>query len=138
MQPQELKTVALFASLDKDELRFVAQQADEVDVQPGKQLAAEGRFAYEFFVIQDGTAEVTRGGKPIATLGPGDFFGEIALLEAERRTATVTAQSPMRLIVLTGGAFRMIERQMPSVATRIREAIARRREADESAGAAKA
>jgi CRP/FNR family transcriptional regulator, cyclic AMP receptor protein len=138
MQPQELKSVPLFASLNKDELRFVAQQADEVDVQAGKPLAAEGRFAYEFFVIEDGTAEVTREGKHVATLGPGDFFGEIGLLESERRTATVTAQTPMRLIVLTGGAFRMIERQMPSVGGRIRDAIEQRRKADERAASAKA
>jgi CRP/FNR family transcriptional regulator, cyclic AMP receptor protein len=138
MQPQELKSVPLFAALNKDELRFVAQQADGVDVSAGKRLAAEGQFAYEFFVIEDGTAEVTRGGKAVATLGPGDFFGEIGLLESERRTATVTAQSPMRLIVLTGGAFRMIERQMPSVAARIREAIEQRRVADKRSAAAEA
>jgi CRP/FNR family transcriptional regulator, cyclic AMP receptor protein len=130
MQPQELKSVPLFASLSNEELRFVAQQADEVDVKAGKVLAAEGRFAYEFFIIVDGTAEVTREGAPVATVGPGDFFGEIGLLESDRRTATVTAQSPMRLIVLTGGSFRMIDRQMPSVAARIREAIEQRRRAD--------
>src|SRR5919201_4356561 len=116
MQPEELKSVPLFASLSRDELRFVAQQADEVDVSAGKRLATEGRFAYEFFVIEDGTAEVTREGTPVATLGPGDFFGEIGLLEAERRTASVVAASPMRLVVLTGGALRSIERQMPAVA----------------------
>jgi CRP/FNR family cyclic AMP-dependent transcriptional regulator len=130
MEPHELKSVALFSSLTPDELRFVAKQADAIDVPAGKQLATEGRFAYEFFVIEDGTAEVTRKGAPIATLGPGDFFGEIGLLEADRRTASVVAASPMRLIVLTGGAFKWIEREMPRVAARVREEIARRLEAD--------
>jgi CRP-like cAMP-binding protein len=130
MEPHELKSVALFSSLTPDQLRFVAQQADTIDVPAGKQLATEGRFAYEFFVIEDGTAEVTREGAPIATLGPGDFFGEIGLLEAERRTASVVASSPMRLVVLTGGAFKWIEREMPGVAARVREEIARRLEAD--------
>jgi CRP/FNR family transcriptional regulator, cyclic AMP receptor protein len=137
MHPEELKSVPLFASLNKDELRFVAQQADEIDVPAGKQLATEGRFAYEFFIIENGTAEVTRDGAPIATLGPGDFFGEIGLLESERRVASVVAQSSMRLIVLTGGGLRMIERQMPSVGARIREAVQRRSEANERAVAAK-
>lgn len=130
MEPQELKSIALFSSLDKNQLRFVAQQAELIDIKAGERLATEGTFAYEFFVIEDGTADVIRDGAAIATLGPGDFFGEIALLEAERRTASVVASSPMRLIVLTGGAFRMIEREMPSVAQRIREAMKQRQQAD--------
>jgi CRP/FNR family cyclic AMP-dependent transcriptional regulator len=130
MEPHELSSVALFSSLTPDQLRFVAQQADTIDVPAGKQLATEGRFAYEFFVIEDGTADVSREGAPIATLGPGDFFGEIGLLEAERRSASVVASSPMRLVVLTGGAFKWIERQMPQVAAQVREEIARRLEAD--------
>jgi CRP/FNR family cyclic AMP-dependent transcriptional regulator len=132
MEPHELKSVALFSSLTTDQLRFVAQQADTIDVPAGKQLATEGRFAYEFFIIEDGTAEVTREGAPIAALGPGDFFGEIGLLEAERRTASVVASSPMRLVVLTGGAFKWIEREMPRVAAQVREQIARRLDADRS------
>jgi CRP-like cAMP-binding protein len=130
MDAKELKSVELFSALKKNELQFVAQHSDEVDVTAGTRLAAEGRFAYEFFVIEDGTAEVTREGAQIATMGPGDFFGEIGLLETERRTASVVAQSPMRLIVLTGTAFKSIEREMPSVAQRIREAIRQRLAAD--------
>ena len=130
MDPQELKSVALFSALSKNELRFVAQQADLIHVPAGTRLATEGRFAWEFFIIEEGTADVIRDESPIATLGPADFFGEIALLEAERRTASVVASSPMRLIVLTGGSFRMIERQMPSVAQRIRDAMKQRQQAD--------
>jgi CRP/FNR family cyclic AMP-dependent transcriptional regulator len=132
MEPHELKSVALFSSLTPKQLRFVAQQADSIDVPAGKQLATQGRFAYEFFVIEDGTADVTREGAPIAALGPGDFFGEMGLLEAERRTASVVASSPMRLLVLTGAAFKWIEREMPAVAAQVREEIARRLQADRS------
>ena len=130
MDTDELKSVPLFASLGKNELQLVARQADMVDVPAGKALAREGGFAYEFFVIESGTAEVTRDGAPLTTLGAGDFFGEIGLLETERRTASVVATSPMRLIVLTGSQFRVIEHNMPAVAAQIREAIERRLEAD--------
>ena len=126
MEPHELKSVALFSSLTPDQLRFVAQQTDTIDVPAGKQLATEGRFAYEFFVIEDGTAEVTREGAPIAALGPGDFFGEIGLLEAERRTATVVATSPMRLIVIFGPQLRTMEREMPQLSEQLRKAIRER------------
>jgi CRP-like cAMP-binding protein len=135
MQPQELKSIPLFASLGKDELALVARQADEVDVGAGKVLATEGRFAYEFFVIADGAAEVTREGAALRTLGPGDFFGEIGVLESERRTASVRATTPMRLVVLTAQGLKGIERQMPAVAERIREAASRRLAADAAAPA---
>ena len=102
------------------------QQAEDVDVREGKQLITEGRFAYEFFAIKDGTADVTKDGTVLRTLGPGDFFGEIALTVAERRTANVIATSPMRLVVLTGAQFHALERQLPSVAAQIRTAIAER------------
>jgi CRP/FNR family transcriptional regulator, cyclic AMP receptor protein len=130
MDVKELKSVELFSALKKNELQFVARHADEVDVAAGTRLATEGRFAYEFFVIEDGTAEVIRDGTRIATLGPGDFFGEIGLLETERRTASVVAQSEMRLVVLTDSAFKSIEREMPSVAQRIRAAIKERMASD--------
>ena len=123
MDTDELKSVPLFASLGKNELQLVARQADMVDVPAGKALAREGGFAYEFFVIESGTAEVTRDGAPLTTLGAGDFFGEIGLVETERRTASVVATSPMRLIVMFQSQFRQMEREMPTVADRIRSAI---------------
>jgi len=126
VDPKDLKAVPLFASLRDDELGFVAQQADEVDVREGKQLITEGRFAYEFFAIREGTAEVVKDGQTLRTLGPGDFFGELALTVADRRTASVSATSPMVLVVLTGGQFHAIERQMPAVAAQIRRAIEER------------
>ena len=126
MDPKDLKSVPLFASLRDDELRLVAQQADEVDVREGKQLITEGRFAYEFFAIREGTADVVKDAAFIRTLGPGDFFGEMGLTVADRRTASVIATTPMRLVVLTGAQFRAIEGRMPAVAERIRAAIAER------------
>src|SRR5438105_7272263 len=97
--------------------------ADEIEVPEGKRLATEGEFAYEFFVILDGTASVTHDGETVAELGPDDFFGEIGLLESERRTATVTATSPLRAIVMFGPHFRHVERELPELAQQIRAAI---------------
>jgi CRP/FNR family transcriptional regulator, cyclic AMP receptor protein len=135
MDPREVASIPLFAGLSKDDQRVVAQYADVVDVAAGTALAAEGRFAYEFFAIRAGTAEVTREGSVLATLGPGDFFGEIGLLAADRRVATVTATSPMELVVLTGSQLRAIDSQMAPVAERIRTAMAERLEANRARSA---
>ena len=78
---------------------------------------------HEFFVIEDGAAEVRKDGERIAELGPGDFFGEIGLLETDRRTASVVATTPMRVIVMFQREFKQMEREMPAVATLIRSAI---------------
>jgi CRP/FNR family cyclic AMP-dependent transcriptional regulator len=132
MDQRDVASIPLFAGLSKDDQKVVAQYADEVDVPAGTKLAQEGRFAYEFFAIKDGTAEVTREGVAIAELGPGDFFGEIGLLGGERRVATVTATSPMHLVVLTGAQLRAIESRMAPVGQRIRAAMKERLESDEA------
>lgn len=132
MDQRDVASIPLFAGLSKDDQKVVAQYADEVDVPAGTKLAQEGRFAYEFFAIQDGTAEVTREGVSIAEMGPGDFFGEIGLLGGERRVATVTATSPMRLVVLTGAQLRAIESRMAPVGQRIRAAMKERLESDQA------
>jgi CRP/FNR family transcriptional regulator, cyclic AMP receptor protein len=123
-----LASIPLFAELSDRERADVARFADEVEVAPGRSLAAEGDLAYEFFVIEQGTAEVTKDGRVLATLGPDDFFGEIGLVESERRTATVTATSPMELIVIFGPNFRRLERELPELAAQIRSAIRERLE----------
>jgi CRP/FNR family transcriptional regulator, cyclic AMP receptor protein len=107
-------------------LAEVAKQADEIDVEAGKRLVSEGRFGYEFFVIEDGTAEVVRGEEHIADLGPGDFFGEMALLGDTVRNADVVCSSPMTAMVMTDAAFRSLARRMPDVADEIRTACRRR------------
>jgi CRP/FNR family transcriptional regulator, cyclic AMP receptor protein len=123
-----LKSIPLFAQLSERERADVARFADEVSVPAGKTLAEQGEFAYEFFVIEQGTAEVTKDGRVLAQLGPEDFFGEIGLVESERRTATVVAKSPMELIVIFGPNFRRLERELPELATQIRKAIRERLE----------
>jgi len=87
-----------------------------------------GRFGYEFFVIENGTAEVVRGEEHIADLGPGDFFGEMALLGDTVRNADVVCSSPMTAMVMTDSAFRALARHMPDVAEEIRAACRRRTE----------
>jgi CRP/FNR family cyclic AMP-dependent transcriptional regulator len=126
MDPRDVQKIPLFAGLSKDDQAVVAQYADEVDVPAGTVLAQEGRLAYEFFAIKEGTAAVTLGGQHAAALGPGEFFGEIGLLAGDRRVATVVASSAMSLIVLTGSQLRAIDSRMPGVAERIRSAMAQR------------
>jgi CRP-like cAMP-binding protein len=127
MQQDRLKGVPFFSSMSKKDLAAVAQQTDEIGVAAGKVLAREGDFGDEFFVIDSGTAEVTRGGERLAELGAGDFFGEMALIEEDRRNATVTATSPMSLVVMTRASFRALDRSMPQVHAMVAKAIAERR-----------
>jgi CRP-like cAMP-binding protein len=126
MDASRLKSVPLFATLSDKELRQVAQLADEVDVPDGARLVDEGKFAHEFFVIEDGKAEVIHDAKTVAELGPGDFFGEIALVRTDRRTASVIAKSPMKLIVIFGPNFRSMAADLPGVADKIDTAVEER------------
>lgn len=130
----ELKDVPFFSSLSKRDLTTVAQQMEEIDIPEGKQLVREGDFGHEFFLIVDGTAEVVRGGARIAERGPGEFFGEMALLEEERRTATVTAKSPMRVLVMTRQNFRALDATAPEIHAIVAEAIEARRAASPTGG----
>jgi CRP-like cAMP-binding protein len=127
MDAARLKKLPLFSELSDKEREQVAKWADEVEVPAQKHLIEQGQFGYEFFVIQEGKAEVRRGEEAIAQLGPGDFFGEIALLEADRRTASVIATEPLRAMVMTRRDFDEMQREMPSVAATIRQAVEDRR-----------
>ena len=127
MDEARLQAIPLFAGLGRKERRSVARQADEVDVEAGRYLVREGEFAYEFFAIEEGTAEVRRGDQYLAELAPGDFFGEMGLIGNVTRSASVIATSPLSVMVLTGSAFRQIDRDMPAVAKQIRKAIEERR-----------
>jgi CRP/FNR family cyclic AMP-dependent transcriptional regulator len=126
MGAPQLPSIELFSGLSPSERDEVARQAEEIDVEAGKRLISEGKFGYEFFVISNGTAEVVRDGKHVADLGPGDFFGEMALLGDVERNASVIVSSPMTAVVLTDRAFRHLSRTMPAVADRIREACRER------------
>jgi CRP/FNR family transcriptional regulator, cyclic AMP receptor protein len=126
MDEARLRAIPLFAGLGKKERREVAKQGDEVEVERGRHLVREGEFAYEFFAIEEGTAEVRRGDQLLAELGPGDFFGEMGLIGNVTRNASVIAATPLRVMVLTGSAFRHIERELPAVSKQIRRAIEER------------
>ena len=125
-----LKRVPLFAGCSKKELGEIALVADEIDVDKGKVLTREGDSAREFFVLVNGAAEVRRKGRKVATMGSGDFFGEIALVSSRPRTATVTATAPGLLLVVTDRAFRELLQKMPSLQLKVLTALADRLAAD--------
>jgi CRP-like cAMP-binding protein len=118
--------VPLFSRLSKGELARIAQLADEVDLPVGKMLTKEGSSGREFFVLLEGSAEVERGGQPIATMRGGDFFGEIALVTDVPRTATVTTTTPVRALVITDRDFRNLLRDSPAIQGKVLEAVASR------------
>jgi CRP/FNR family cyclic AMP-dependent transcriptional regulator len=123
-----LKSIPLFEEMGDEELAQIAPFAQEVTVDEGKVLVREGDYSYEFMVIQEGTAEVTRGGEHIADLSDGDFFGEMGLLEKTLRNATVAAKTPMKLITLTGWDLRRVERTAPQAIDRVRAVLEQRRQ----------
>jgi CRP/FNR family transcriptional regulator, cyclic AMP receptor protein len=125
-----LKQVPLFAGCSKAELREVALSTDEIDLRDGHVLTREGRAGREFFILVEGTASVTQDGKEIAELGGGDWFGEIALLTHRPRTATVTATSPVRVLVLTDRAFRRVVETMPRIALKVLASVGQRLDHD--------
>ena len=125
-----LKGVPLFAGCSKSELQRIAALADELDLAEGATLIREGETGREFIVVADGSVRVTRGGKMLRELGSGDFIGEIALVADVPRTATVTATSPVRLLVVTDRAFRSVLEQMPSIATKVLQSLGERMHAD--------
>jgi CRP/FNR family transcriptional regulator, cyclic AMP receptor protein len=129
LDASRLKSIPLFEEVGDEELAQIAPFAQEVSVEAGKVLVREGDFSYEFMAIEDGTAEVTRGGEHVADLGAGDFFGEVGLLEKTLRNATVTAKTPVRLVTLTGWDLRRVERTAPEAIERIREVLEERRPA---------
>ena len=126
MDEHSLRSVPLFGSLSSDERRAIAQHADEIEAPEGTELVRQGEFAYEFFVLEDGTAEVKRDGERVAELGPGDFLGEMGIVANAVRNATVVTTSPARAIVMTEQAFRSMRRLNPAVADRIQAAVEER------------
>ena len=121
-----IRKVPLFSRLSKPELRDLAMLADEIDLRDGKEMTRQGHPGREFFVLLEGTADVRKNGRKINTLGPGDFLGEIALVSREPRTATVTATSPVRTLVITDRSFRRLLDESPQVKTKVMEAMATR------------
>jgi CRP/FNR family transcriptional regulator, cyclic AMP receptor protein len=116
----------LFDGLSRKELTQLARVSEDLEVEPGTVLCKEGETGQQFFVIVDGKVKVTRKGRRIAVRGDGDFVGEIALLEDIPRTATVTAETPLRLFVLTRKDFRHLLDTSPRVEGKVMRALARR------------
>ena len=129
MDPGRLKAIPLFQTVSDEALAEIATFAQEVSVESARELVREGDYSYEFMAIEEGAAEVTRGGEHVADLGPGDFFGEVGLLEKDLRNATVIATEPTRLITLTGWDLKRMERSMPEAVEQIQSVIEQRRPA---------
>jgi CRP/FNR family transcriptional regulator, cyclic AMP receptor protein len=121
-----LKQAPLFSGCSKSELRAVARIADELDLREGTVITREGRPGREFFVLVSGTADVTKQGEKVAQLGAGEWFGEIALLTDSPRTATVTATSPVDVLVVTDRRFKEVVETMPSIALKILSTVSSR------------
>jgi CRP/FNR family cyclic AMP-dependent transcriptional regulator len=121
-----IKKVPLFAGCSKGELEEIAHIADEIDLREGKEMTQQGSRGREFFVLLEGEADVTKDGKNINKLGAGDFFGEIALVSDSPRTATVTATSPVRALVITDRSFRRLLDEQPEIQRKVLVALAER------------
>jgi CRP-like cAMP-binding protein len=121
-----IKGAPLFAGCSKKELAQISQIADELDFRSGKTLIEEGAPGREFFVLIEGTAEVQRKGRKIDTAGPGDFFGEMALLTDQPRNATVVTTSPVDALIITARNFRALVESNPLIALKVMRAVADR------------
>jgi CRP/FNR family transcriptional regulator, cyclic AMP receptor protein len=123
---EALKRAPLFEGLSKKELTELARHSEDLEVPAGHVLTKEGDTGQEFFVIVEGTTEVSAKGKSLGDRGAGEFLGEIALLEDTKRTATITAKTPLRLFVLTRQDFRRLVDQNPDVERKVLQTLARR------------
>ena len=128
---EALARCPFFAGLSRGELGELTKRTEDLEVEAGKVLAREGATGSEFFVIIEGEVSVAKDGKEIRTLGPNDFFGEIALIEDRPRTATVTAKTPLRFFVLTRQNFRSLLQQQPELEEKVTQALEERIRATE-------
>jgi CRP-like cAMP-binding protein len=126
----DLAAVPLFASLSDSDRAQLAAWFDAQEASEGVRLTGEGAAGYSFFVLADGRAAVTSDGAEVATLGPGDFFGEIAIIGDGRRSATVTTTTPATLYVMFGTEFRRLQQSQPEIAAQIEAAMTDRLVAD--------
>ena len=130
----DLKSIWLFSSCTGSELRKIRSSLDELEVPKGKLLVEEGRIGLEFFLIVDGKASVVRNGRKVATLGPGGYFGELALLDRRPRSASVVSETDMDVLVLSQRQFNGLLQSVPTIGRKLLAAMANRlREADAKA-----
>ena len=129
VEAAQLDSIPLFAGLTLDQRATVAEACTEITVDAGTTLVKEGDFGHGAFAIMAGNAEVVQDGDVLRTLGPGDMFGEIAVLSGGRRTATVVATTDMTLVTLLNRDLWRIERECPEIAEALRATIAERLDA---------
>ena len=126
-----LAEVSLFSACTRKDLEKIARASDEIDVQAGRALVEEGHIGHEFFLILEGKGTVSRGGEKVAQLGPGQYFGELALLYKGPRNATVIADTDMKLLVLGQREFLGVLDEVPGLAYKLLRTMAvRLRDAD--------
>ena len=128
-----LERVPLFAGMSRADLEQLGRIVDEVEVPVGTVLAHEGRHEGYFYVIESGTVRIDQGGETINTMGPGDFLGEIALLDGGPRTATATAETPLRVLSMRNQVFDELLERAPNIRAAVDEAASRHLEDDEAA-----
>jgi CRP-like cAMP-binding protein len=126
----EIAAIPLFTELSASDLEELSSWFQKQSASKGVRLCGEGAAGYSFFIITEGSAAVTADGTTLRDLGPGDFFGEIALLDGGRRSATVTTTAPSTLLVMFGTDFRRLQQAHPDVASRLEEAMRQRLSAD--------
>jgi CRP-like cAMP-binding protein len=125
-----VREIAVFSGFDDEKCAQIAGACSELRIDPGTKLTEEGEFGYAMFAVLEGTADVSRNGEHIRTIGPGDVFGEIAVFFGGQRTATVVASSPMRLVMLFNSELARLDRDVPELARELRKVIAERLEHD--------
>jgi CRP-like cAMP-binding protein len=126
MNATRLSELPLFEGLEENDVKAVSKAAQEVSVSEGAELVREGDYSYDLTIIDEGQAEVVHDGQVVATLGPGDVFGEAGVLGKAQRNATVRASTPMRLITLTGWDLRRLRNRIPALEQRLGDLAAAR------------
>jgi CRP-like cAMP-binding protein len=126
MDASQLKRIPIFADVPDEDLTVVTTFATTEEVPEGKVIVKEGEYANAFMAIEEGSAEVTRDGEKVGELGPGDIFGEVGLIEKERRGATVTATSPVKLIKIENWELQRMKKKLPNVYEQIAQLSAER------------
>jgi CRP-like cAMP-binding protein len=127
MDEAKLRDIPMFAKLSRKQRKLLALRADEVEVQPGELVCRKGDIANELYVIEEGTAKVVRDEQYLDELGPGDFFGEMGVVDDAPRNAHVVATTPMTLMILSGAALKELQREQPELARQISSTIEQRR-----------
>jgi len=129
VEPTSIREIAIFAEFDDSQCEQVASACQDMEVEAGTKLTEEGDFGYAMFAVTEGTADVFQDGVLLRELGPGDVFGEIAVLYGGVRTATVVARTPMRLVMLFNRELWRLDHEVPEVAKLLRLTVAERLEA---------